>query len=74
VRVCGLTVEFGEGKGPRVGEQCVEIVYGVKDCDEVEEGGYKSDRVLRENRFGYVGAWARKLFGEMGYAVSAGNC
>jgi hypothetical protein len=33
-----LAVEFGEGKGPGVGEEGVEVVDGVEDGDEVEEG------------------------------------
>lgn len=33
VRVCGLAVEFCEGKGPGVREEGVEVVYGIEDCD-----------------------------------------
>ena len=73
MRVCGLAVEFGEGKGPWVGEEGVEIVDRVKDCDEVEKGGYEADRVLGENRFGDVGAWTRKFFGKVRYTVPFGK-
>lgn len=41
-----LTVEFGEGEGPGVGEEGVEVVDGVEDGYDVEEGCGEADGVL----------------------------
>jgi hypothetical protein len=68
--VCALAVEFGEGEGPGVAEERVEIVDGVEDGDYVEEGGEEADDVLGEDGFGDVDARFRDLFGEVGDAVT----
>lgn len=70
MRVCGLAVQFGEGEGPGIGEEGVEVVDRVEDCDEVEEGGYKADGVLGEDRLGDIGTWTGEFFGEMRYTVT----
>lgn len=68
--VCSLAVEFGEGEGPRVCEEGVEVVYRVEDCYEVEEGGYEADGVLGEDGFGDVGSGVGEFLREMGDAVA----
>jgi hypothetical protein len=65
-----LAVEFGEGEGPGVFEERVEVVDRVEDGYKVEEGGYETDGVLGEDGFGDVGAWLGEFFSEMGYAVT----
>jgi hypothetical protein len=65
-----LSVQFGEGEGPGVFEEGVEVVDGIEDGYEVEEGGYETDGVLGEDGFGDVGAWFGEFFGEVGYAVT----
>lgn len=54
--VCGLAVEFGEGEGPGVGKEGVEVVDTVEDGDYIEEGGKEANDVLREDGFGNVDA------------------
>ena len=68
--VGGLAVELGEGEGPGVREEGVEVVYRVEDCYEVEEGGYEADGVLGEDGFGDVGSGAGEFLREMGDAVA----
>ena len=70
MRVCGLAVELGEGKGPGVGEERVKVVDRVEDCDEVEEGGYEADGVLGEDCERDVAAGRGQFFGEVRYAVA----
>lgn len=55
--VGGLAVELGEGEGPGVREEGVEVVDAVEDGDDVEEGGEEADDILREDGFGNVDAW-----------------
>ena len=74
MRICGLAVEFCEGEGPGVREKGVEIVYGVKDCDEVKEGCYEADRILREDGFGNVCSWVGELFCEVRHAITVCCC
>lgn len=69
MRVCGLAVEFGEGEGPWIREEGLEVVDGVEDCDEVEKGGDEAHGILSEDRFGDVRTWTGKLFSEMRYTV-----
>lgn len=63
--VCGLAVEFGEGEGPGVVEERVEVVDAVEDGDHVEEGGQKANDVLCEDGFGDVDARLRYFFRKM---------
>ena len=65
-----MAVEFGEGEGPGVFEERIQVVDGVGDGYEVEEGGYEADGVLGEDGFGDVGAWLGEFFREVGYAVT----
>lgn len=67
--VCGLAVEFGEGEGPRVVEEGVEVVYAVEDGDDVEEGSREAHDVLREDGFGDVAPWTGNLFCHVGHTV-----
>lgn len=70
MRVCGLAVEFGEGEGPRVREEGVEVVDGIKNGDYVEEGRDATYEVLGEDGFGDVDAGIREFFGKVRYAVA----
>ena len=68
--VGGLAVELGEGEGPGVREEGVEVVDAVEDGDDVEEGGEEADDILREDGFGDVNAWFGDLFRKVRDAVA----
>jgi hypothetical protein len=70
VAVCTLSVEFGEGEGPGVGEEGIKVVDGVENCDDVEEGGGEADGVLGEDGAGDIGSWVGDFFGDVGDAVT----
>ena len=68
--VGGLAVELGEGEGPGVREEGVEVVDAVEDGYDVEEGGEEADDILREDGFGDVNAWFGDLFRKVRDAVA----
>jgi hypothetical protein len=68
--VRSLAVELGEGEGPGIVEERVEIVDCVEDGNYVEEGSDEADDVLREDGFGDIDTWFGDFFCKVGDAVT----
>ena len=53
----GLAIDFGNGQGTAA-DDGGEVVDGVEDCNEVQDGCQKANAHLGDHGFGNVDAWA----------------